>query len=86
MTDQTLHCGILTLCCGWCYGARHRRQRPLGKVPEVELRLLLNGLFAAGAGASRWTIGFAAYAWSNDQRIERPTGRPAFSDNATASR
>ncbi|QLF94703.1 DsbA family protein [Pseudomonas sp. ABC1] len=63
--------------CGWCYGAG-------GPLPEIlastrlELRLLPTGLFS-GAGARPMDEQFAAYAWGNDQRIERLTGQ-AFSE------
>jgi putative protein-disulfide isomerase len=60
--------------CGWCYGA--------GPVLELlsqrggeQLQLLPSGLFS-GEGARPMDDAFAAYAWSNDQRIERLTGQP----------
>lgn len=58
--------------CGWCYGAGAALSA-LAK-GGVELRLLPSGLFS-GAGARPMDDAFAAYAWSNDQRIERLTGQ-----------
>ena len=69
---KTLHY-VFDPLCGWCYGAA-AVVAALGKVPEVEVRLLPSGLFA-GAGARLMDDGFAAYAWDNDQRIERLTGQ-----------
>ena len=69
---KTLHY-VFDPLCGWCYGAA-AAVAALGKAPEVELRLLPSGLFA-GAGARPMDDDFAAYAWSNDQRIERLTGQ-----------
>ncbi|MEE1888908.1 DsbA family protein [Pseudomonas carassii] len=59
--------------CGWCYGAGG----PLPQVLEstgLALRLIPTGLFS-GSGARAMDDDFAAYAWSNDQRIERLTGQ-----------
>lgn len=59
--------------CGWCYGAAG----PLPQVLEstgLALRLIPTGLFS-GSGARVMDDDFAAYAWSNDQRIERLTGQ-----------
>lgn len=69
---KTLHY-VFDPLCGWCYGAA-AAVAALGKAPEVELHLLPSGLFA-GAGARPMDDDFAAYAWSNDQRIERLTGQ-----------
>ena len=60
--------------CGWCYGAGVALAA-LDKAPKIALRLLPSGLFS-GAGARPMDDTFAAYAWSNDQRIERLTGQP----------
>lgn len=54
--------------CGWCYGASPMIERLLHA--GIEVQLLPTGLFT-GAGAREMDAGFAAYAWSNDQRIER---------------
>lgn len=59
--------------CGWCYGAGG----PLPQVLEqsgLTITLVPTGLFA-GAGARPMSREFAAYAWANDQRIERLTGQ-----------
>lgn len=63
--------------CGWCYGAG-RTVAALATAPELKLNLLPSGLFS-GDGARPMDHDFAAYAWSNDQRIERLTGQ-RFSD------
>ncbi|WP_454811198.1 DsbA family protein [Labrys neptuniae] len=58
--------------CGWCYGASPMLQRL--RETGVAIRPLPTGLFT-GPGARPMDTGFAAYAWSNDQRIERLTGQ-----------
>lgn len=63
--------------CGWCYGASPMIERLLSA--GVNVRLLPTGLFS-GSGAREMDASFAAYAWSNDQRIERMSGQP-FSDD-----
>jgi putative protein-disulfide isomerase len=60
--------------CGWCYGAAPQIER-LAQHPGIELTLAPTGLFA-GAGARPMDARFAAYAWSNDQRIQQLTGQP----------
>lgn len=60
--------------CGWCYAAAPGLRR-LSEVPDVAVTLAPNGLFA-GQGARRMDAQFAAYAWSNDQRIQQLTGQP----------
>lgn len=59
--------------CGWCYGAMPALSA-LAETPAVRIELLPTGLFA-GEGARPMNSDFAAYAWSNDQRIERLTGQ-----------
>lgn len=59
--------------CGWCYGATPALSALL-EMPAVSVELLPTGLFS-GAGARPMDSDFAAYAWSNDQRIERLTGQ-----------
>lgn len=64
--------------CGWCYGASPMLHRLSETVTVVTLQP--TGLFA-GSGARPMDAGFAAYAWTNDQRIERLTGQrfsPAY--------
>ncbi len=60
--------------CGWCYGASAAVSAASGN-PGIALQLLPSGLFS-GDGARPMDDAFAAYAWSNDQRIERLTGQP----------
>lgn len=60
--------------CGWCYAAAPALGRLQG-TPGVRITLAPSGLFA-GQGARPMDAQFAAYAWSNDQRIEQLTGQP----------
>jgi putative protein-disulfide isomerase len=59
--------------CGWCYGASPAVQR-LGTRSDFRLELAPTGLFS-GRGARAMDAIFAAYAWSNDERIEKLTGQ-----------
>src|SRR4051812_48094126 len=59
--------------CGWCYGATPALSALL-ETSAASIELLPTGLFS-GAGARPMDSDFAAYAWSNDQRIERLTGQ-----------
>ncbi|QCI62868.1 DsbA family protein [Phreatobacter stygius] len=59
--------------CGWCYGAAPM-VRQLAATPGITVELAPTGLFS-GDGARPMDQGFAAYAWSNDQRIERLSGQ-----------
>ena len=63
--------------CGWCYGASGAIQQ-LAKTQDFSIELLPVGLFS-GSGARNMDQNFAAYAWSNDQRIAKLTGQE-FSD------
>ncbi|MGG6896747.1 DsbA family protein [Rhizobium sp. BR 315] len=63
--------------CGWCYGASPMIERLLSA--GIDVRLLPTGLFS-GSGAREMDASFAAYAWSNDQRIERLSGQPFSED------
>lgn len=69
---KTLHY-LFDPLCGWCYGAMPALSA-LSEVPAVSIGLLPTGLFS-GQGARPMNAEFAAYAWSNDQRIERLTGQ-----------
>ena len=69
---KTLHY-LFDPLCGWCYGASPALSGLL-EIPDVHLELLPTGLFS-GEGARPMDDAFAAYAWSNDQRIERLTGQ-----------
>ncbi len=64
--------------CGWCYGASPMLEQ-LNARPEVVVDLMPTGLFL-GDGARQMDENFAAYAWTNDQRISRLNGQP-FSDS-----
>ena len=70
--DKTLHY-LFDPLCGWCYGTAPTVSALL-EVPGISLELLPTGLFSA-EGARPMNDDFAAYAWSNDQRIERLTGQ-----------
>jgi putative protein-disulfide isomerase len=70
--DITLHY-LFDPLCGWCYGASPAVSR-LSTEPEITVDLLPTGLFS-GAGARAMDDGFAAFAWTNDQRIESLTGQ-----------
>ena len=59
--------------CGWCYGAIPALTRLLDTT-GIRLELLPTGLFA-NHGARPMDDDFAAYAWSNDQRIATQTGQ-----------
>lgn len=59
--------------CGWCYGATATISK-LHESPDVNVELLPTGLFA-DEGAKLMNDEFAAYAWSNDQRIAHLTGQ-----------
>jgi putative protein-disulfide isomerase len=59
--------------CGWCYGATPSLS-VLIETHGVSVELLPTGLFS-GEGARPMDSDFAAYAWSNDQRIARLTGQ-----------
>lgn len=58
--------------CGWCYGASPAVQM-LGQHSGITLQLAPTGLFADGG--RRMDAAFAAFAWSNDQRIAQLTGQ-----------
>ncbi|MBY5893158.1 DsbA family protein [Rhizobium ruizarguesonis] len=62
--------------CGWCYGAAPALDK-MAKLDNLTVELAPTGLFA-GEGARPLDERFAAYAWHNDQRINRLT-RQVFS-------
>lgn len=70
--NKTLHY-LFDPLCGWCYGAAPAVSGLL-ESPGMGLELLPTGLFS-GENARPMDDAFAAYAWSNDQRIERLTGQ-----------
>ncbi|MBB4226569.1 putative protein-disulfide isomerase [Rhizobium mongolense] len=63
--------------CGWCYGASPLLAQ-LAAVPDLTITLAPTGLFS-DSGARSMDERFAAFAWSNDQRIGSLTGQ-RFSD------
>ncbi|MYM84437.1 DsbA family protein [Duganella sp. FT50W] len=71
--DKTVHY-LFDPLCGWCYGAAPVVSSLL-KVPGLNVKLQPTGLFS-GAGARPMDAAFAAFAWSNDQRILSMTGQP----------
>lgn len=58
--------------CGWCYGASPAVQL-LGQQADIQLTLAPTGMFT-GSGRTM-DAEFAAYAWSNDQRIQTLAGQ-----------
>lgn len=75
--NHTLHY-LFDPLCGWCYGAAPALSALLANAGQT-VNLHPVGLFA-GAGARPLDDSFAAYAWSNDQRIEALTGQQFSSD------
>lgn len=71
--DKTVHY-LFDPLCGWCYGAAPLVSSLL-KVPGLHVKPQPTGLFS-GAGARPMDAAFAAFAWSNDQRILRMSGQP----------
>ena len=69
---KTLHY-LFDPLCGWCYGASPAVSGLLG-APDVTVKLWPTGLFG-GDGARTMDDGFAAFAWTNDQRIQQLTGQ-----------
>lgn len=69
---KTLHY-LFDPLCGWCYGAAPAVAQLL-EAPGISVKLWPTGLFS-GAGARPMDDDFAAYAWSNDQRIQTMTGQ-----------
>lgn len=68
----TLHY-IFDPLCGWCYGAGAVVAQAAA-LPQLDLQLWPCGMFS-DEGARPMDDDFAAYAWSNDQRIEQLTGQ-----------
>ncbi|MFH1806436.1 MAG: DsbA family protein [Pseudomonadota bacterium] len=78
MTNATHITYLFDPLCGWCYGASPVMDK-LSALPDFTIQYIPTGLFA-GEGARPMDAGFAAYAWSNDQRISRLTGQ-VFSED-----
>lgn len=72
LMDLTLHY-LFDPLCGWCYGAAPAISA-LSSEPGIAVELRPTGLFS-GTGARVMDDGFAAYAWTNDRRIEQLTGQ-----------
>jgi putative protein-disulfide isomerase len=70
--DKTLYY-LYDPLCGWCYGAMPALSALFG-VGSVRIELMPTGLFS-DAGAKPMDEDFAAFAWSNDERISRTTGQ-----------
>jgi putative protein-disulfide isomerase len=73
MNDKTHITYLFDPLCGWCYGASPIL-RQLAALPSLTVTLAPTGLFS-GAGARRIDAQFAAFAWSNDERIASLTGQ-----------
>jgi putative protein-disulfide isomerase len=73
MTERTHIAYLFDPLCGWCYGAAPVLAQ-LASRDGFEVKLVPTGLFS-GAGARRMDKSFAAYAWSNDQRIAQLSGQ-----------
>lgn len=71
-TQKTLHY-LFDPLCGWCYAAAPFIASAQAE-PGLTVRPMPTGLFS-GTGARPMDAEFAAYAWSNDQRIEQLTGQ-----------
>jgi putative protein-disulfide isomerase len=78
MSDKANITYLFDPLCGWCYGASH----VLGEIaahPNLTVTLAPTGLFS-GTGARPMNAQFAAFAWSNDERIASLSGQ-RFSDD-----
>lgn len=73
MKPQTHITYLLDPLCGWCYGASPAL-RELAAHPDIALELAPTGLFS-GRGARPMDSQFAAFAWSQDQRIAKLSGQ-----------
>ncbi|MGR9350586.1 DsbA family protein [Rhizobium leguminosarum] len=77
MTGKTHITYLFDPLCGWCYGASPLLAQ-LAAAPDLTVSLAPTGLFS-DSGARAMDEQFAAFAWSNDQRIGSLTGQ-RFSD------
>jgi len=73
MSDKTHITYLFDPLCGWCYGSSPLLSQ-LSALEGIEVALAPTGLFS-GAGARPMDAEFAAYAWSNDERIGSLTGQ-----------
>ena len=77
MTGKTRITYLHDPLCGWCYGASPLLAQ-LDAAPDLTVSLAPTGLFSE-SNARPMDAQFAAFAWSNDQRIGSLTGQ-RFSD------
>ncbi|CAN5144599.1 hypothetical protein BH10PSE8_BH10PSE8_09500 [soil metagenome] len=73
MTGKTRLTYLFDPLCGWCYGASPLIEGLVAR-QDLDIEFVATGLFAC-AGARPMDDGFAAFAWSNDQRIARLSGQ-----------
>jgi putative protein-disulfide isomerase len=73
MTGKTHIIYLFDPLCGWCYGASPLLAQ-LAAAPGLTITLAPTGLFS-DSGAGSMDERFAAFAWSNDQRIGSLTGQ-----------
>lgn len=78
MVDPTHLTYLFDPLCGWCYGASPTLDQ-IASRSDFKLKLAPTGLFA-GEGSRPMDPNFAAFAWSNDQRIKRLTGQEFSED------
>ncbi|MCX5581687.1 DsbA family protein [Kaistia terrae] len=78
MIDKPLITYLFDPLCGWCYGASPALRR-LAAHPGISIELAPTGLFS-GLSARPMDSQFAAYAWSNDQRIAELSGQRFSAD------
>lgn len=78
MVNQTRLTYLFDPLCGWCYGASPTLDQ-IASRSDFKLKLAPTGLFA-GEGSRPMDPSFAAFAWSNDQRIKRLTGQEFSED------
>lgn len=78
MSDKVHITYLFDPLCGWCYGASGVMGE-LSSRQDLDVTLAPTGLFA-GRGARPMDAQFAAFAWSNDQRIASLTGRSFTED------
>ncbi len=64
---------LLDPLCGWCYAVSPALEF-LQKIEGIKINIAPTGLFT-GSGARKMDAEFGAYAWSNDERIEKLTGQ-----------
>lgn len=78
MTDRTTLSYLFDPMCGWCYGAAPMLEQ-IATQGGFTVELAPTGLFA-GTGSRPMDDSFAAFAWANDQRIQRLSGQEFSED------